>query len=130
MATLISRNSGAREAGIKIMSIRQDRATEEGRLAVYASLKPPVGAMIELQVESAPVAKHEDVVGLANDLASSLRPAGSEDARRSLEATSSEPQSVTLQQWKDEIEGKMREVLRLTRILRVDAPAALRAPRW
>jgi len=27
----------AREAGIKIMSIRQDRATEEGRLAVYAS---------------------------------------------------------------------------------------------
>ena len=31
-----------------------------------------VGAMIELQVESAPVAKHEDVVALANDLAKQL----------------------------------------------------------
>ena len=29
---------------------------------------------------------------------------------------------MTLQQWKDEIEGKMREVLRLARIHRVDAP--------
>src|SRR5829696_5416487 len=42
-----------RERGIKIMSIRSDRATEEGRLAVYTSLNPGVGAMIELQVESA-----------------------------------------------------------------------------
>ena len=29
---------------------------------------------------------------------------------------------MTLEQWKDEIEGKMREVLRLARITRVDAP--------
>ena len=38
----------------------------------YAALNPPVGAMIELQVESAPVAKHEDVIALANDLAKQL----------------------------------------------------------
>src|SRR3954467_11182018 len=56
----------ARESGKKIMAIRHDRSTEEGRVAAYASLKPPAGAMIELQVESAPVAKHEDIVALAN----------------------------------------------------------------
>src|SRR3712207_1686185 len=46
-----------RESGKKIMSIRQDRTTEEGRIAVYTSLNPGVGAMAEVQVESAPVAK-------------------------------------------------------------------------
>ncbi len=30
---------------------------------------------------------------------------------------------ITLEQWKDEIEGKMREVLRLARIMRIDAPS-------
>ena len=39
-----------REEGIKTMAIRQDRATEEGRIAVYASVDQGVGAMIELQV--------------------------------------------------------------------------------
>src|SRR3954452_23456017 len=61
-----------REAGKKFMGTRQDRSTEEGRIAVYTSLKPGVGAMIELQVESAPVAKHEDIVALANDIAKQL----------------------------------------------------------
>src|SRR5688572_29792596 len=62
----------ARESGKKIMAMRQDRSTDEGRLAVFATITPPVGAMIELQVESAPVAKHEDVIALANDLAKQL----------------------------------------------------------
>ena len=69
----------ARESGKKIMSIRQDRTTEEGRIAVYTSLNPGVGAMIELQVESAPVAKHEDVIALANDLAKQLAIAGKDE---------------------------------------------------
>ena len=49
-----------RESGKKIMSIRQDRTTEEGRLAAYASMNPPVGAMIELQVESCHGSRRED----------------------------------------------------------------------
>jgi elongation factor Ts len=114
----------AREAGIKIMSIRQDRTTEEGRLAVYASLKPPVGAMIELQVESAPVAKHEDIVALANDLAKQLATGpGAKTPDDLWKQSAPSRKGVTLQHWKDEIEGKMREVLRLTRILRIDAPS-------
>jgi len=113
----------ARESGKKIMSIRQDRTTEEGRLAVHASIKPPVGAMIELQVESAPVAKHEDVAALANDLAKQLAMGpGAKTPEELWKQPAPSRKGLTLQQWKDEIEGKMREVLRLARITRVEAP--------
>jgi elongation factor Ts len=112
-----------RESGKKIMSIRQDRTTEEGRLAAYASLKPPVGAMIELQVESAPVAKHEELVALANDLAKQLATGpGAKTPAELWKQPAPSRKGMTLEHWKDEIEGKMREVLRLARIIRVDAP--------
>src|SRR3954469_398756 len=112
-----------RESGKKIMSIRQDRSTEEGRIAVYTSLNPGVGAMIELQVESAPVAKHEDIVALANDLAKQLAigPGAKTPDDLWIQPAPSKP-GKTLREWKDEIEGKMREVLRLSRVHRVDAP--------
>jgi elongation factor Ts len=114
----------ARESGKKIMAMRQDRSTEEGRLAVYATVNPPVGAMIELQVESAPVAKHEDVIALANDLAKQLATGpGAKTPEDLWKQPAPSRKGSTLAQWKDDLEGKMREVFRLTRIKRVDAPA-------
>ena len=80
--------------------------------------------MIELQVESAPVAKHEDVVALANDLAKQLATGpGAKTPEELWKQPAPSRKGMTLQQWKDEIEGKMREVLRLARIHRIDAPA-------
>jgi elongation factor Ts len=113
-----------RESGKKIMAMRQDRSTEEGRLATYASIKPPVGALIELQVESAPVAKHEDVVALANDLAKQLATGpGAKTPDELWKQPAPSKKGQTLGQWKDDLENKMREVFRLTRIHRVDAPS-------
>jgi elongation factor Ts len=113
----------ARESGKKLMAIRKDRSTEEGRIAVYTSLQPGVGAMIELQVESAPVAKHEDIIALANDLAKQLATGpGAATPEELWSQPAPSRKGITLQQWKDEIEGKMREVIRLARIQRVDAP--------
>lgn len=113
----------ARESGKKIMAIRSDRSTEEGRIAVYTSLKPGVGAMIELQVESAPVAKHDDIVALANDLAKQLATGpGAKTTDELWKQPAPSRKGVALQQWKDEIEGKMREVIRLARIERINAP--------
>jgi elongation factor Ts len=113
----------ARESGKKIMAIRSDRSTEEGRIAVYTSLKPGVGAMIELQVESAPVAKHEDIVVLANDLAMQLATGpGAKTPDELWKQPAPSRKGMTLQQWKDEVEGKMREVIRLARVMRIDAP--------
>ena len=112
-----------REDGIKIMAMRQDRSTEEGRLATFASINPPVGAMIELQVESAPVAKHEDVIALANDLAKQLATGpGAKTPDELWKQPAPSKKGMTLGQWKDDLENKMREVFRLTRIKRVDAP--------
>jgi elongation factor Ts len=113
-----------RESGKKIMSIRQDRSTEEGRIAVFTSLKPGVGAIVELQVESAPVAKHEDIIALANDLAKQLATGpGAKTPEELWKQPAPSRKGTTLQQWKEEIEGKMREVIRLARIHRIDAPA-------
>src|SRR4029079_4383542 len=112
-----------REKGIKLMGMRADRPTEEGRIAVYNSLNPGVGALIELQVESAPVAKHEDIVALANDLAKQLAtgPGAKTPDELWSQPAPSKP-GKTLRDWKDEIEGKMREVLRLARVERVNSP--------
>ena len=111
-----------REKGIKLMGMRADRPTEEGRIAVYTSLNPGVGAMIELQVESAPVAKHEDIIALANDLAKQLATGpGAKTPEDLWKQEAPSRKGVTLQDWKDEIEGKMREVLRLARVERWNA---------
>jgi elongation factor Ts len=112
-----------RESGRKIMAMRQDRSTEEGRIAIYTNLKPGVGAMIELQVESAPVAGNEEVIQLANDLARQLATGpGAKTPDDLWKQPAPSRQGVTLQEWKDELENKIREVFRLPRILRIDAP--------
>lgn len=112
-----------REDGIKTMAMRQDRSTEEGRIAIYTSLKPGGGAMVELQVESAPVAKNEDVMALANDLAQQLATGpGAKTPEDLWKQPAPSRKGVTLQQWKDELENKIREVFRLARIVRIDAP--------
>lgn len=112
-----------REKGIKLMAIRSDRPTEEGRIAVFTSLNPGVGAMVELQVESAPVAKHEEIIALANDLAKQLATGpGAKSPDQLWDQPAPSKKGKTLRDWKDEIEGKMREVLRLARVHRVDSP--------
>lgn len=112
-----------RETGKKFMGTRQDRSTEEGRIAVYTSLKPGVGSMIELQVESAPVTKNDEVIQLANDLARQLATGpGAKTPDELWKQPAPSRKGVTLGEWKDELENKIREVFRLARIVRVDAP--------
>ncbi len=112
-----------REKGLKFMDGRGDRATEEGRLAIYTSQKPGVGAIVELQVESAPVANNEEVVQLVNDLAKQLATGpGAKTADELWAQPSPSQKGKTLKDIKDELENKIREVFRLARIHRIDAP--------
>jgi elongation factor Ts len=111
-----------REAGKKFMSKRDDRTTEEGRIATFASIDKGVGAMIELLCESAPVASNGEFIALANDLAQQLatgRGAKSPDDLWSQPSPSKK--GMTLQDQMEELQNKIREVFRLSRILRVDA---------
>lgn len=108
-----------REAGKSFMSARQDRATEEGRIAIYTG--PTAGAIVELQVESAPVANNEDVIQLVKDLVQQLATgpgAASADELWS-QPVPSQP-GKTLQEVKDDLENKIREVFRLARIARIE----------
>src|SRR3954453_18789344 len=48
---------------------RGERETAEGRVAVFVDTAQKVGAIVEVRCESAPVAKAEHFVQLANDIA-------------------------------------------------------------
>lgn len=113
-----------RESGKKLMSIRADRATEEGRIGVYTSVSGKIGAMVELQCESAPVANNPEFVQLANDLAKQLATGpGAATPDDLWSQPSPSRKGMTLRDQKDELENKIREVFRLARIVRIDASA-------
>lgn len=112
-----------REAGKKFMGKRQDRSTEEGRIGTYSSVDGGVGAIIELQCESAPVANNDEFVQLANDLAQQLATGPGAATADELWAQASPSQSgKTLEAQRDDIQNKIREVFRLSRHERIDAP--------
>ena len=93
---------------------------------------PAVGAMIELQVESAPVAKHEDIVGLANDLAKQLATGpGAEDPRRPLEAAGPQPQRRNAaSSGRTKLKARCARFSASRASMRIDAPVRrLRPPR-
>jgi len=112
-----------REAGKKFMGKRQDRTTEEGRIGVYASVSDGVGAMIELQCESAPVAGNAEFIQLASDLAKQLATGpGAATADELWSQPSPSKSGQSLEDQRDEIQNKIREVFRLARMERIDAP--------
>jgi elongation factor Ts len=114
-----------RESGKKLMATRQERATEEGRIAIFTSQDPGVGAMIELQVESAPVTKNEEVIQLADDLAKQLASGpGANTPEELWKQPSPSRKGMTLEEQRDELQNKIREVFRLARIVRIDGPCA------
>jgi elongation factor Ts len=112
-----------RKAGKKTMDKRADRETSTGRLAIYTDMDAPVGAMIELLCESAPVANNEQFVALANDLARQLATGpGAASADALLDQRSPSDPSTTLRQVFDDLNNRIREVFRLRRMIRIDAP--------
>ncbi|MCA9237131.1 MAG: translation elongation factor Ts [Planctomycetales bacterium] len=112
-----------REAGKKFMGKRQDRSTDEGRIGVYASVADKVGAMIELKCESAPVAGNDEFIALAGDLARQLATGpGAKTAEELWAQPAPSKSGQTLEEWRDDVQNKIREVFNLARMERFDAP--------
>ncbi len=110
-----------REAGKKIEAKRSDRATEFGRFGIYASIDDGVGAMVELQCESAPVTQNEEFIQLANDLAQQLATGpGAANGDELLGQNSPSKDGMTLAEQKDDLFNRIREVFNVGRIVRVD----------
>jgi elongation factor Ts len=113
-----------REQGKQFMGKRQDRTTEEGRIGVYASIKDGVGAMVELQCESAPVASNDEFIQLAEDLAKQLATGpGAKTDEELWKQPSPSRKGMTLEDQRDELQNKIREVFRIARLERFDAPS-------
>jgi len=110
-----------RKEGEKFRETRGERETSFGRIEICASLSKRVGAMIELQCESAPVAGNEGFRRLAADLAQQLASGpGASTPEELLKQPSPSRKGMTLQNQFDELTNQIREVFRLPRILRVN----------
>ncbi len=111
-----------RKKGLKTMEKRSGRATSFGRMGVYADLSDGVGAMVELKCESAPVAAHEEFIGLANDLARQLAKGPVvQTTDELLDQPSPSQDGKTLRDQKDELFNRIREVFNVRRIVRIDS---------
>jgi len=110
-----------RKQGIKTQSMRADRETSCGRLAVYADPSKGVGTIIEFKCESPPVAGSQDFKDLANEIAKTLAlgPGAATPEALLAQKSVSNP-AHTLGELKDELFNRMREVFELSRIKRVD----------
>jgi elongation factor Ts len=112
-----------RKQGIKTQSMRADRETSCGRLAVFADPAKGVGTIIELKCESPPVAGSDDFKALANDIAKTLAigPGAATPADLLAQKSQAHPDR-TLGELKDDLFNRMREVFELSRIKRIDGP--------
>lgn len=112
-----------REQGIKTQETRLGRETGAGRIAVYVDLAKNVGAMIEVQCESAPVAGSPDFKQFASDLARQLALGpGAASGDELLKQPSPSAAGKTLAEVKDDLFNRMREVFNVGRLARIDGP--------
>lgn len=95
---------------------RGDRETAEGRIAVAIDEGKKVGAILELRCESAPVAKSEHFVALANDLAQAVIAHSPKDVAALLE--SKVPSGKSVQERIEETVGLLRENMKPARFVR------------
>jgi elongation factor Ts len=110
-----------REQGIKTQETRLGRETGAGRLAVYLDPAKKVGAMVEVQCESAPVANSPDFKQFASDLARQLALGkGAKSADELLAQPSPSAAGKKLSEVKDDLFNRMREVFNVGRIVRLD----------
>ena len=114
-----------RERGAKVMGKRADRETSFGRFGLFAGLDQTAGAIIEFKCESDPVAKNDEFVQLANDLAQQLALGpGAENADELLAQKSPSKPDITLAEQRDELMNRIREVFNVGRMEKLDGPCA------
>lgn len=110
-----------RERGAKVMGGRSDRETAFGRFGIYSGLDKAAGALVELKCESDPVAKNEEFIQLATDLAQQLATGpGASSADELLAQPSPSKAGQTLGEQRDDLMNKIREVFKVGRLQRIE----------
>jgi elongation factor Ts len=94
---------------------RADRATGEGRIAVYIDENRRIGGLIELQCETAPVAQNELFINLAHEFARKV--AGGSEVSPSPEGIRNDPE---MDARFTEVFGRLRETMNLADCRRME----------
>jgi elongation factor Ts len=110
-----------RKRGQQLADKRSDRETAFGRFGLYLGIDKNVGAMVELLCESSPVTTNEDFVQLADDLAEALATGpGASTAKELLAQPSPSKTGLTLEDQKNDLFNRIREVFNVGRMVRVE----------
>jgi elongation factor Ts len=101
-----------------------DRATSEGRVATLAAPDGSAAVMVEVQCETAPVAKSDDFQFLCQQLTRQLlNGPGAKTPDELLAQPCPDRPGMTLRELYDEALNKIRENIVIARIIRVPGPA-------
>lgn len=115
-----------KERNKKVMLKRFENSTSEGLVRVLVSEDASRAAMVELQCESAPVAKADDFVFLADQCVKQLLNGPGADFVKTPEELLAQPApdraGLTLTELLEEVIGKIREKIVLARVIRVEGP--------
>ncbi|MBW3600571.1 MAG: translation elongation factor Ts [Planctomycetes bacterium] len=111
-----------RERGLKLISERAGRETAFGTFGLFTSRE--AGAIVELKCESAPVAANEDFKQLAADLARQLATGPGAATADELLSQPSPSKGTTLQEQKDHLFNRIREVFNVGRLQKFDGACA------
>jgi elongation factor Ts len=102
-----------------------DRTTSEGRIPTLTAVDGLSAVMVEVQCESAPVAKSEDFLFLCDQLTKQLlNGPGASTPEELLAQKCPDKPSLTLHDLHEEILNKIRENIVVARIIRVKGPVA------
>jgi elongation factor Ts len=108
-----------RKDNIKVQESRIGRETAFGRMGIYLDFDKPVGALVELLCESAPVAANEEFIMLANAFAKQL--ATGKGAKTGEELLDQPGKSgKTLRDELLDLANRIREVFKIGRVARID----------
>lgn len=107
----------------KVSIKRAENATSEGLIKTLVADDGSRAVMVEVQCESAPVAKADDFVFLANQVAKQLlNGPGAASLEELLAQPAPDRPGTTLGGLLEDVIGKIREKIVLARFLRVDGP--------
>src|SRR5438132_10098120 len=108
-----------RKKNSAIQAKKGDRETAEGRIAAHIDPAGQAGAIVEVRCESAPVAKSEPFVRLANDVAKQVALKGAATVEALLAQPFVDDPKRTLNDRIGEVVGQIRENMKPARMARL-----------
>lgn len=126
----LTESGGDMEKAVELLRLRHknladkkaDREAAEGRIGVYVAPDQKVGALLELRCESAPSAKNEMFVQLANDLAKQVALKGATKPEELLAQPFVDEPSKTVADRIHEVIGVIRENMKPARFKKLTGP--------